>query len=220
MIESGPGEIFITIGDKCKYTVSINKHAFIKQGNIEEEKIDDYDCHFVNIKGKGFISSNCAYVRIQPPFNSNYVKCYINPNHSENEFLIGKTVCQLTLTEDGFDIIASRRDNHYKVRGYSRSRDNLVLLSRSSDLFGRQEMFDDKMSTNHCYCGYDTEKNLLFLIDYGSNGEGSTNGTYIKIKSHDMVEIQKEKNNFRFLRPSTIDYQVEVSMSGKTVKDP
>ena len=128
----------------------------------------------------GYLISDCGYRRIANPYSRTIKKFYIVPSWYENEFALGNTICKLQLINTGFEIRASRRNHNFKVKGYTTSRNHVILLSRKWELFSSSKMFVEKMYINRCYCGYDSEMKAFFIIDYGSSGEGSTNSTFVK----------------------------------------
>ena len=75
------------------------------------------------------------------------------------------------------------------------------------------------MSSSHCYVGYNLEMQMFYLMDHGSSGNGSSNGTYVKVKDS-IIELKKDKNSIRILRELPheqgkkrfVDYQIDCTL--------
>lgn len=209
-------EICLNIGQKNKRFLQNNSETFVKQGTFSTNPIENYDASFKLINGKLFINSKDAYMQAQPPFNGNAYTFFINPQYFENEITIGITSLKFRLIENDtkFEVISRKRDAKYLFKGVANNITDVVKFARNSEIFSH--MVDDKMSSNHCYFGYSTEFKMFFVIDYGSSGQGSTNGTHVKIKDINF-QIKKD-SKFRILKQNAVDYQIEVNLSSITTK--
>ena len=73
------------------------------------------------------------------------------------------------------------------------------------------------MSNFHCFLGYENEAKKFFVIDFGSSGKGSTNGTYIKIKN-DVPFLLTKGCILRIVSLPKIDYSIRFDFNFITTK--
>ena len=202
------GQFILKIGEKPETMIRENQRVYIKKGRIYDDPMPDFDA-FVEIKnGECFIQSPNSYVEIPKHSNGEPYAYYIDTNLYENELSIGKSIVNFNLSNGNskYELYVKKRNLKLKVKGVPQNLNDVLLLSKNSKLF--QFIGDNSISGKHCYIGYDNHINAFFVIDYGSNGKGSTNGTYVKMKN---LKFQVRKHTiFRINYEATVNYTIEL----------
>ena len=81
--------------------------------------------------------------------------------------------------------------------------DSIIPFSRTEGIF--QFSNETTISNNHCFFWYDKIVGKHYIIDYGTKGNGSTNGTFIKIKDN-IPFLLKEDSTLRIVSLPKINY--------------
>lgn len=93
-----------------------------------------------------------------------------------------------------FSMFAKKAQNKCKFEAQAKCKSykneiSTFKLCRSSEFLS---IFKDELiSQQHCFCGYNHNIKRFFLIDYGREGKGSSNKTFVKIKGNKFYEITK-----------------------------
>ena len=194
-----------------------DEEVYVKNGCLKTNPSLTSDAHFQFSKDNLLVDSQYAFILVPAPFCGNLFKFFIFPQMYENVIVIGNTIIEFELNQEStkYIITARRKDLHKSHQAISQDLNTVIKISRDSDFLS--EMKDDRVSTDHCYFGYDSTNCLFFVIDYGSLGNGSTNGTYIKLKSqHNLI---KRNTTIRIMRNDSIDYRIECVFVSQTQKD-
>ena len=207
--------------------VPTGKNAFVREGKIYLENQEEYDIAFRNYENKCLFSSSYCFLKIPIPVGKVYSIFYINSEQFENQILIGNTFVDLKYISNGpaIELYSFQRDKDFVNKGTLKNIDEITLLSRYDDLF--EDFNDETMSNSHCYVGYKADLQMFYVIDYGSTGEGSSNGTYVKAKNT-ILEIKKDKTSFRIIKElphekgskKFFDYKIDCNLSWLTKRTP
>ena len=203
--------------ENSEETINVKKDFNLLNDSIRYLNLElNFDRQYNNLgiletrNGKLYITAKNIQLKIPRPREDNgeikYYKNYLIPKEYKEEFQIGCLQIKIIRLLDN------------KIRFQSNFRDTVVYNAMNASynyceftkndceipkLFGRElgrfpgkifksneEPEDCSISTKHCYCGYDSKKDLFYLIDFGSTGKGSLNGTFAQLtkSTREIVE--------------------------------
>ena len=187
-----PATCTIEIANLPPFTLDNNTPYYIKEGRLELLEEPNLDATLYQMNETLILVSKHAYLRI--PNNKNEsapFKYYIDLNLHELNINLGCVNLQIedqSKSNAQCYYVNAMKEN-IRVVGICKNLKNVLTFSRGNELF--QNLLDVSMSLNHCHFGYDVLQGLYYIIDYGKFGQGSSNGTHLKIKDDTRFSIRQ-----------------------------
>ena len=183
-----------------------DKILYLNSKQNLEESSDNFGIIEISSGKVYFTPLVFCLIRAKKPYKENgklsYNKLFMEKKKLKEEIQIGGINLKITRLENynlQFYLYQRRNQNGEVIRNdisFTNSNikqfQNPVLLGSETGLFpGQIPEAEGNISKKHCYLGYDFDKNLFYVVDYGTIGEGSSNGTFV-VLTKNTLEISDE----------------------------
>ena len=208
--------ISIFVNEKFVYSLDKKQDKVFSyvDNTFKDGRIEGSDATFKYSQGNLFLECPSAFINIRSPSDSPLEKFYINTKYYLEELLLGYVQLGLFRQNEqnypisGYVLLAQKiGDPASKKYAKCSYPDNVYLLGRGSEILS--PFNDQNISSTHCLLGFDQNKNMFYVFDYGRNGAGSINGTQVRIRSDKPYLIYKNVE-LRIIFPPRCDIRMHI----------
>ena len=161
-------------------------------------------------------TTSSSYIQVPSPIKKTPLIFYIYPEIFDNEVLIGSSKIQFQARDDEHvHFTAINKSGTKRSEGDAPAKNCIIQFGKNMGML--KSFKDNKLSSIHCYIGFNKAAGIFYVIDYGTEGNGSSRWTFVKIKNGKPIEIHNY-NTFR-VKNDSHDYNMKLELRRGKIMD-